>query len=552
MLANSKGQLLIDHLKAVSFVAQEMAIICGYNEKLQKLAHTAGLLHDIGKATKSFQDYLSHGMGEEESLSPMHHEISWAFLIQTFGISIENKLIFNAIYWHHARPLDQNYEYLKSRDAIIEKIKKSDITRISKLVQSLEIPDLIGTVMEDEDVPDLFLPDRTYDKNINAELIAVRMCLISADRLVSQLSAGDTTAIAKGKAVPSAFLGKAQTLAYDTIHCPAEYEVNRFNLQLDCAKEAQKTRTSVVKAPAGFGKTLIGVLYTLLQGRQTYWVCPRNVVAEAVYENIVREIVALHIDCSVELFLSGERKKTNTPDGRIKEFASDIVVTNIDNLLGPMVNNRTAERLFHILSGLVVLDEFHEFVSDSPLFAAFVTYMRARHRLSTTAKTLLLSATPLNMHNLWDSEDEPTAFLPNTKQHYPAAHEGVYQTEFIREFPGEILPASLCVFNSISMAQQKFESSQLEHLAHSRFTDPDRQRIMDKIYLAFGKSGTGVVNGERISSAPVIQAAVDISLVNLYDSVCSPETTLQRIGRCNRWGTYDGRSPTIYIYYHGK
>ena len=548
MLANSKGQNLVDHLKAVSFVAQEMARICGYSERLQKLAYAAGLLHDIGKATKSFQDYLLTGKADDEAISPMHHEISWAVLIQNYGISDDNYLIFNAVYWHHARPLNGDYEYLKFRDEVISKIKDADFKRISNLIQSLKLSDISGAVMEkDEPVPALFSSDSTYNKNTNAEMLAVRMCLISADRLVSKMSADDVAAIAQGAVPHSACLPNAQRPFFDTIPCPAEYQLSRFNLQSSCAKAASKTRTTIVKAPAGYGKTLIGILYTLLQGKQSYWVCPRNVVAEAVYENIIREISALKINCSIELYLSGERKKANSPEGLIPDFSSDIVVTNIDNLLGPMVNNRTAERLFDILSGLVILDEFHEFASDSPLFAAFVTYMRARHRLSSTACTLLLSATPLNMHELWDS-DHLTTLLPDKEQHYPAAHEGSYHTCFIKEYPAQVKPASLCVFNSVSMAQNQFVNCKMEYLVHSRFTDTDRQQIMNNIYSAFGKAGMGVVKGERVSSAPVIQAAMDISLVNLYDSVCSPETTLQRIGRCNRWGTYDDRLPAIFLY----
>ena len=549
MLANSKGQTLIDHSRAVSFVAQEMSRICGYTGRLHKLAYAAGLLHDIGKASNSFQNYLATGQTDDEAISPMHHEISWAFLIKAHGISEENYLIFNAIYWHHARPLNGDYEYLKSRDEIIGQIKKPDLQRISRLVQSLELPDLPGIVMDrDEDVPRLFDPDRTYDKKTNAEMLAVRMCLISADRLVSGMSADDVAAIARGSVSPSACLPNMQRPFFATIPCPAEYQSSRFNLQLKCAQEALESRTTIVKAPAGFGKTLVGVLYTLLHGKQSYWVCPRNVVAEAVYENIIRDIHALRIDCSIELFLSGQRKKTNTPDRPIPDFSSDIVVTNIDNLLGPMVSNRTAERLFAILSGVVILDEFHEFVSDSPLFAAFITYMRTRHQTSSMARTLLLSATPLNMHKLWDSSDHPSTLLPDQQQHYPAAHEGMYHTAFIKEFPAQVRPSSLCVFNSVSMAQKQFVNCQLEHLVHSRFIDGDRQQIMDRIYAAFGKAGEGVTKGERVASAPVIQAAMDISLVNLYDSVCSPESTLQRIGRCNRWGTYDDRLPMIFLY----
>jgi len=548
MFANSEGQDLIDHSKAVASVACEIACLCGYNDRLQKISYYAGLLHDIGKATKSFQDYISTGQINEETISPMHHEISWAFLVNNYGIaSNDYELMFNAIYWHHARPLNDKYEYLKTRDEIADIIKKSDSKRIVKLIQSLQEPEKGIIRNTGEDVPPLFYRETNHE-NINAEMLVVRMCLISADRLVSRMSAEDVAAIARGFASPSACLPESDRPHADTIPCPISYKTERFQVQLGCAQEALKHRTTIVKAPAGFGKTMIGVLYTLLQGKQSHWVCPRNVVAEAVYENIVREVQALNIQCSVELFLAGERKRTNMDTGIIPDFCSDIVVTNIDNLLGPMVNNRTAERLFNILSGMVILDEFHEFVSDSPLFAAFITYMRARHRLSSTVNTLLLSATPLNMHELWDLKDRPIAFLPNRNDHYPAAHDGVYRTSFIEEFPAEVQSASLCVFNSISMAQNQYEKCHFEHLAHSKFIDADRHEIMNRIYAAFGKTGVGVKNGQRISAAPVIQAAMDISLVNLYDSVCSPETTLQRIGRCNRWGDYEDRNPGIFLY----
>ena len=255
MLSNSKGQALIDHSRAVSLVAQEMSQICGYSERLQNLAYTAGLLHDIGKATKSFQDYLATGQTDEEAISPMHHEISWAFLVKHHGISDDNYLIFNAIYWHHARPLNEKYEYLKSRDEIIDKIKGSDLKRISKLGGSLKSSDLSGIVMDrDEPVPDLFSPDPRCSKKTNAEMLAVRMCLISADRLVSKMPADEAAAIARGTINPSACLPKIERPSFETIPRPEEYQSNRFNLQLECAQEALKTRTTIVKAPAGFGK----------------------------------------------------------------------------------------------------------------------------------------------------------------------------------------------------------------------------------------------------------------------------------------------------------
>jgi hypothetical protein len=87
----------------------------------------------------------------------------------------------------------------------------------------------------------------------------------------------------------------------------------------------------------------------------------------------------------------------------------------------------------------------------------------------------------------------------------------------------------------------------MDHIIHSRFTDADRQRIMEAIFSGFGKGGNGVAEGRRVVSALVIQAAMDVSFSNLYESLCSPEFTLQRIGRCDRWGNLQSCQPQIHI-----
>ena len=49
----------------------------------------------------------------------------------------------------------------------------------------------------------------------------------------------------------------------------------------------------VVNAPAGYGKTLIGLLSGLYRGEKMYWVVPRNVIADEVYRSITGLLVTL-------------------------------------------------------------------------------------------------------------------------------------------------------------------------------------------------------------------------------------------------------------------
>ena len=60
-------------------------------------------------------------------------------------------------------------------------------------------------------------------------------------------------------------------------------------------------------------------------------------------------------------------------------------------------------------STCIIFDEYHEFVSDAPIFAGFIKQMRIRNNM-INGKTLLLSATPVKLENMWDFKEERRTF----------------------------------------------------------------------------------------------------------------------------------------------
>ena len=48
------------------------------------------------------------------------------------------------------------------------------------------------------------------------------------------------------------------------------------------------------------------------------------------------------------------------------------------------------------------------------------------------------------------------------------------------------------------------------------------------------------VQKDFVIGTHILQASLDVSFKTLNDSVLSPESTMQRIGRCDRWGGYTG------------
>lgn len=550
MLANSNGQKLTDHLRMVGSVAREMARVAGLDEDIQTYCEYAGYGHDLGKAVSWFREHMEAGTGSDVWLSkPMHHEISWAWLAGKYECPGRLTPVFNAIYWHHARPMDEAGKFFDSREEILKELSGEDLAAIEQVAANFDWARLF-TQEADEDkeiaFPELFLSDNKGNSKTNATILAVRTCLISADRLVSALSPEEFASACEGRLSLGSLTEQhvPHRLSVDAL-CPDGYEADRFNIQQGCSEAAFSKKTVIAKAPAGFGKTIIGLLWGLKFDKQLLWVCPRNIVAEAVYRNLTKELAALGLNgVTAELHLTGERKAAV---GECPELCSDIVVTNIDTILRPMVDNRVADRLFTVLASPMVLDEFHEFASGQPLFAAFVTLMRARHRLCGGVKTLLLSATPMAMRDLWDADGLETVYLPDGQSHYTAAHAGKYGIGIIENLPDEIEPGSLVVVNSVAMSQRIYRTRGMDHILHSRFTDSDRKEKTEAIFDGFGKGGEGVDRGAKVVSALVMQAAMDVSFRNLYESICSPEFTLQRIGRCDRWGTFQPLNPQIRI-----
>lgn len=535
-MSSSTSQNLYYHSLAVSRIAVHKANLLGVDKTIIDLVEKAALLHDIGKSVSSFQGFLN---GKETEASPYHHEIGWAFLRESGQFDSK---ILNAVYWHHARPLDEKFDHLENVGSILEKLSDQDIESLRDICKQLGFKITKSKNNYDVSVPTLYIKDSNGNSDDNSILLAVRGCLIAADRTISKMSPKQVEDIALGSSLDNYEELKDKSASSITLDISVidGYDPKRFKIQKDCLELALKNKTTAIKAPSGFGKTLLGTLFSLRSGRKTFWVCPRNVIAETVYKNIIQEINAMKLDKnpSIELFLTGVRKESSD-NAPAEPFTSDIVVTNIDNLLKPTVSNDVADKLFMCLYSNVVFDEYHEFVSDSPMFSAFVYFMRFRHRIAKRPQTLLESATDPYIEYLWDTINNKTLILPSSDNHYPAAHTKPYLVS-INKGVGSIPPGGLLIRNSIKNAQDCSISYGADILLHSKYTDEDRFLIMKEIYDNFGKGGTGVRDGLKTCSAPVIQASLDVSFSFLCETILSPESTLQRIGRINRWGEQDG------------
>ena len=553
ILSKSSGLSLKLHSECVSKIAietsKQMFSKNFLDENLEKIKHGA-LTHDIGKCAIKIQEYLNSFISEDEQYEViensefLHHEISWAVCSCLFD-ERGYEHVLNAIYWHHAKPkLEKDNNSNEFISNILNSISDDELKTMYGFAKEI-IPTLLISFDEfmenvvtykttsNKRTPNYYSP--ISDSQANKYAIIYRAVLISSDRIASQLSIQDVERVLIDDNFCLSLINCSKPIF--NFKVADFYDKQRVSLQQNIAKQCDKNGTFIIKAPAGFGKTFVGLAWSLQRTRKLLWVCPRNVIVESVYDSILCELEnsGLSGKVSVELFVTGSRKKCTHANKSV--FQSDIVVTNIDNFLAPVAKNKFGVWSCEILKRDVVFDEFHEFITENALFSGFVEIMKIRHQI-VACSTVMLSATPNDLNFLWDSPMKKTNILPNEDEHYPAAHQKKYTISFINEDDVVKENNSFIITNSIYNAQLKKKELGIDLLIHSDFLEEDKKHNMKILFDHYKKNST-LKEKPSVVSSPIMQASMDISSYILYQSSLSPEADIQRIGRCCRFGEYD-------------
>lgn len=520
LLAKDDGTSLRAHLLAVNKQAVEIyERRFGHlnRQKIREAVHFASILHDIGKATNHFQSILNNSEYNGSKPKALHNEVAWAFCATYLKI---DRLALDAIHWHHGIT---NQMAKHTAGSILETLSPDDLFTMKELSVDLLGAEYLLDVPNDEysiKAPAYY----PHDDDVISRMI-IRACVVAADRNVS---AGLTVDEHSARSVAS--------MQYNFDSVPYG-ETERTLLQREIADKS--SGTTIAKAPAGFGKTLAGLMWAAKRKKKLIWVCPRNTVAHSVYKSITGELDSAGMShVPIEMFLTGERVASRNADF-VDEFDADIIVTNIDNFLSCTTDNSRLDRIIFVMSDAnVVFDEYHEFIQESALFALFVNIMCIRHNYVNNAETLMLSATPDLVHRLWNTVSRRTNLMPSDSAHYPAAHTKKYEIQICSGPVFNSDSCSLLIYNAISNAQRAAGFSR-QDLIHGNYTKEARAKMFNKLYDTYGKAAGTDVKRPNLVGTHIVQASLDVSFNIIEESVLSPNSTVQRFGRCNRWGTYD-------------
>jgi CRISPR-associated endonuclease/helicase Cas3 len=613
LYANTKQQPLDQHLFAVGYVAYQLCKNLTNNDTLAKAVFVAGCWHDMGKIDPAFQQWVLDKTKEklideipEEGQHidkgkfsfekhPRHNEISlllYALLDDEKDKSVNkaNKnLIKHSIYWHHAKPVRK--EGLKKLDGVYNKLTSEQIDKIIPITHGiikklnnlidaydvdLTISNCVNKPDEDRlyDVKKEFLAEyKSYGENeqiasfkkdveVNARNNIARTVVVSADRLVSALSAEALNShieqgtldelLEKALLIERGLKTEIQTCLQGFEEKPQNNERNKQQAKAVKALCDNGDSVSVLQGPAGCGKTKIALEWAAENhAKKIIWICPRVQVCQGLVNDLISKeyLPNTKIEICTGEFKTLYQQGKETPTPENEEFSGDIVLTTIDQVINTITTHTKITGLVQYMNAHVVFDEYHEYIPMAGFNLLFAELVACKKLQDKNNNALLVSATPnyYFVEKLLGLDDIVRIDSFNQSQYK------IEFQDFDEKLEDENNPLyksqpdnTIVISNTALTAQKSFIKNQnIENaiLIHSKFRQTDRKELFDKIFDTFKKEGNK--SFDILRAGPIVQASLNISCHRMITEFTNAENWLQRMGRLDRFA--ENLTPNIYL-----
>ncbi len=523
---------------------------------------------------------------------PRHNEISllWFFLFEkhlNFLNISQKEALQHTIYWHHAKPYrkDNKFKFIADIYTIFKnnlgeeafeqflnntlKVLKQVGYKADQYQHTLKLHDQLKNITLDNlpaliedfcynkrksDFPSFkeyssTLSNITDSKNFirkNALHNIIRACVISADRIISALSAEDLNIYIDQQRLDELLdqhIDQTSTLSSHLAQISFP-DSPRTQKQNEVAQAlANIENVAVLAGAAGCGKTRIALEWAKLKhAKKIFWICPRVQVCQGIFTDLTESYL---LDVQVEIY-TGEFKFTNSWDNPTKEqqyFSADVIVTTIDQIFKAIVTHTKIDSLIPFMNAHVIFDEFHEYINMDIFNLLFAELVKNKQmRQANSINTLLVSATPhyLYLNDILEIQTDYDVI------EMPSFNPSQYQVEFITYDEKDLLNnpfytaydhKTIIISNTAKQAQLGFiyqQHNENSILFHSKFKRSDKKQIFQDIYDCFKQQGTQKYHVLR--SGPIVQASLNISCNFMLSEISSAENILQRLGRLDRFG----------------
>ena len=518
-----------------------------FSEKEKKLVLDACRLHDIGKANYIFQTKVNPAL-EKTNKEQIPHGFLSAVILSRKAFLKENpqctpedfSALLTAVYYHHNRRDIYDAAELKAYceqfylDYVKEYLQNSDV--------SMHISNQRSLLFSDQKKNGYVRPS----EDIWCEYMLIKGLLNKFDWTVS---AGDEDAEIAADIVEKRLCRNIEA-KWAGMFRPAQ----KFMME-------NRDNNVVMIAPTGSGKTEAALLW--LHGEKGFYTLPLKVSSNAIYqrirENYQYEGVALLHSDSLNGYL---KEAENLESGyqnyeKAKRFSYPLTVCTVDQLFRFVYKALGTEIFAATLKySKIVIDEIQSY---SPrVVAALIFGLSEIKRMGGKFAIITATFPPVLQYFMKKSgllQDIDYVWRDFSDETESARHKlKIVDGEFKLEEIAEVAESKkvLVICNTVSKAQsiyKKLRETGIESaLLHSRFIRAHRD-ILEKKILDFSDDETKT--GVWVTTQ-IVEASLDIDFDILYTEMCTADSLLQRMGRCNRAGKKDTALPNIIVYNNGS
>jgi len=550
LLAHTKGDLLIDHLKDVAEIARCFAkkFDCGI------LAYWLGLLHDLGKINPLFQSYLK-AMEENSNHAKAPHAIWGASFIYHLIWGKKHKDAWKEfaipIYGHHAG-LDtpgvasqKFHQFLKDDPSKIQLMS----TAWSKLQERFT-----------PKPPSFTLPS---DTRREMRIRMVFSALVDADYIATEKHFDPQKTLHRGKwpeitELWSRFRENQEKLLKKAEVNPTDVNLIRREVYEACLNAA-KNKPGVFKltVPTGGGKTRSSLAFALQHA-----IINKNfdrIIVALPYTSIIdqtaneyRSILEKEDECVLEhhsqMDISDEKEDQDLKHLRyrlaVENWDAPVIVTTTVQLFESLFTNKPgkARKLHNIANSIVILDEVQTLPPQllKPTLDVLEDLVDNYHisLVLSTATQPAFDNTPY-LKSFKDIEvreivqEYPRYFSKLKRVNYDYRSKPLDWMELEEEIKD--LDQVMVVLNTrkdaLALIEIMKNTPHIYHLStllcgrHRKDTLKEiRKRLKDKEPV-------------RLISTQVVEAGVDLDFPVVYRAIGPLDRIVQAAGRCNREGT---------------